>query len=197
MSRLVAQMFISLDGVVQAPGDPGEDRSGGFRHGGWHLPYHDAAVHAWVERNNDNAAGYLIGRRTYDFFKDHWPAATEESVGSLARQMNEKTKWVVSATLDEPTTWAHCKTTAMPDSRRAVDELIGAVGGDLLLLGSTQLLGSLLTAGLVDRLHLVLDPIALGQGARLFPLDGTTRWNLVENQSTASGAVLLTYDAAA
>ena len=197
MPRLTAQMFVSLDGVVQAPGSPDEDRSGDFQHGGWHLPFHNAAVQNWIVRNNDSTAGYLLGRRTYDFFKLHWPNATEERVGPLARQMNEKVKWVVSETLDEPKTWPNCRFIPLPDSRAAVDELTATAEGDLLLLGSTRLFGGLLAAGLIDRLHLVVDPIVIGQGARLFPtMSLPSRWNLVESQSTSNGVMLLTYDAA-
>ncbi|MPZ99485.1 MAG: dihydrofolate reductase [Dehalococcoidia bacterium] len=196
MPLLAAQMFITLDGVVQAPGHPDEDPRGGFGHGGWHMPFHSQAAQDWIVRNNEHASAYLLGRRTYDFFKDFWPHASEDQVGPLARLMNDRTKWVVSSSLTEPLPWAHSRLVAGADPTQALRELKTTSEGDLLLLGSTRLTNALLASGLIDTLHSILDPIVIASGERLFPSDGDapSRWTLLENLSTPTGAALLTYE---
>jgi dihydrofolate reductase len=193
VADLVGQFFLTLDGVVQAPGHPDEDRRGDFQHGGWHLPYLDEVSQKWLVANNGRAACYLLGRRTYDLFKAFWPTATEEQVGPLAAIMNGRPKWVVSRTLTDPLDWAGSHVLpgdVVAGVRRLKDTL---TGGEILLLGSVEVAHTLLDAGLVDRLELVIDPIVLGTGARLFDnLDGARTWTPTRQHIAPAGSLLLT-----
>ena len=109
MPRIIVNEFLSLDGVAQAPGGPDEDRDGGFRHGGWHMPYMDDIAGAWVDKGMTQAGGLLLGRRTYDIFAAYWPDASEAEQ-EIARPLNEMPKYVVSRTLKDrsPGTTPRC-----------------------------------------------------------------------------------------
>ncbi|HJR44581.1 MAG TPA: dihydrofolate reductase family protein [Actinomycetota bacterium] len=193
MRRVVVDQWMSLDGVVQAPGTPDEDMSGGFRHGGWHLPYFDEASQSWVVNYLNEAGGFLLGRYTYETLAAYWPNASEQEQ-ALARPLNSKPKYVVSATLDEPLAWEN-SSLVTGDVAPAVTELKRGIGGDLHVLGSPKLVGALMEHDLVDEFRLMIDPVVLGGGKRLFIDDGALRsLQLVEGQVTTTGAFLGTYE---
>lgn len=192
MRKLIVTEWISLDGVVQSPAYPDEDRSGGFRHGGWHMPYFDDAAREWVLNNVTSAGGYLLGRRTYEAFAAHWPKASKEEQ-PLARPLNERPKYVASRSLSAPLAWQG-STLLEGDAGEAVAALKRGDGGDLLVIGSTELVPALLARGLVDELRLMIDPVLLGGGKRIFRDDGALRaLRLVESRPTSTGALLTRY----
>lgn len=193
MRKLVVNEFLSLDGVAQAPGGDGEDTSGGFAHGGWHMRYmEDEVAQRWVLESIVEAGGFLLGRRTYEIFAAYWPNASEEEQ-VIAEPLNTKPKYVASTTLTEPLGWQN--------SRLLEGEVAAAVaglkqedGGDLHVIGSTQLVHELIERGLVDEFRLMLDPVLLGGGKRIFRDDGSLKQlRLVDGQVTSMGAILATY----
>jgi dihydrofolate reductase len=187
MSKIIITEFMTLDGVVQGPSSPDEDRSGGFDRGGWNVPYFDDVSREWAVGNVVGAGAYLFGRRTYEIFAAHWPnASAEEQI--LAEPFNTKRKYVVSTTLTEPLRWQHSTLIGAED----VAELKRLDGGDLLLLGSTELARTILDARLVDELRLMIDPVVVGAGKRLFH-DQTASFTLAASRTTTTGAILATY----
>jgi dihydrofolate reductase len=196
MRKLIVQEWMAFDGVIQAPGDPDEDRSGGFEHGGWHLQYFDEPSMNWVVSNLNAAGGFVLGRRTYEGFARHWPNASEEEQ-PVAEPLNEKPKYVVSTTLSEPLEWNN-STLLNGDLAHAVRALKGQKGDDLLLIGSATLARSLIELDLIDEFRLMIDPLLVGGGKRLFPEDGTVRpLKLIESKVVSTGATLATYAPAA
>jgi dihydrofolate reductase len=192
MRKLIAQVWMTLDGVVQAPGTAEEDTTGGFQHGGWSLRYFDDAAMRWAVENVTGAGGFLFGRRTYETFASHWPNASEEEQ-VLAEPLNTRPKYVVSTTLTEPLEWQH-STVLHGDVTEAVAALKRQDGDDLLVIGSTKLVQTLVAHDLVDEFRVMIDPLVVGGGKRLFPDDGALRpLRLVDSQVTTSGAILATY----
>jgi dihydrofolate reductase len=192
MRKVIVQVWMTLDGVVQAPGAPDEDTTGGFRHGGWSLRYFDDAAMKWAAGNVTEAGGYLLGRRTYETFAAHWPNASEEEQ-VLAKPLNTRPKYVASTTLAEPLQWQHA-TLLRGDVPEAVAELKRQDGGDLLAIGSTGLVQTLVEHDLVDELRVMVDPLVVGGGKRLFAEDGALRpLRLLDSQVTTAGAILATY----
>ena len=192
MRKLIANEFMSLDGVVQAPGAADEDRSGGFEQGGWHLPYFDDLSQKRVLESIVEAGGFLLGRRTYQIFASYWPNASEEEQ-VIAEPLNSKPKYVASTTLAEPLEWQN-STVLQGDVAEAVAALKQENSADLHVVGSAELVQMLLERGLVDELRLMIDPVALGGGKRIFRDDGARRsLRLVESQVTTTGAILATY----
>lgn len=195
MGKLIVTEWMSLDGVVQSPAYSDEDASGGFRHGGWHLPYFDDRSMKWVIETVCGAGAYLLGRRTYEIFAAHWPKASEEEQ-VLARPLNARPKYVASKTLREPPGWEHSRLLG-PDVAGAVAALKREHERDLLVIGSAELVATLLAHELVDELRLMVDPLVLGGGKRLFRDDGASRrFMLAASEATSTGALLLTYRAA-
>jgi dihydrofolate reductase len=194
MRKLVVNEFMSLDGVAQAPGAAEEDRSGGFRHGGWHMRFmEDELSRKWALGSIVEAGGFLLGRRTYQIFAAHWPNAPEEEQ-VIAEPLNAKPKHVASTTLSEPLDWQH-STLLQGELAEAVTALKEEDGGDLHVIGSTHLVQALMENDLVDELRLMIDPLALGGGKRCFPDDGVLRpLRLVDSQMTSLGAILATYE---
>jgi dihydrofolate reductase len=194
MRKLIASEFLSLDGVAQAPGQKDEDTSGGFSHGGWHMPYMDDLAMKWVADGITSAGGFVLGRKTYDIFAAYWPTATQE-VRTIADPMNTLPKYVASRTLQEPLAWQN-STLLGPDVQAALRILKDQDGGDLLIIGSTELLKSLTDAGLVDEWRLMIDPLVLGRGKRVFQDDGEFKaLRLVEGKVNSKGAIIGTYAA--
>jgi dihydrofolate reductase len=193
MRRLVVNEFMSLDGVAQAPGGDGEDTSGGFAHGGWHMRYmEDEPTQRWVLESIVEAGGFLLGRRTYEIFAAYWPNASEEEQ-VVAEPLNTKPKYVASTTLTEPLAWQNSRLLE-GEITSAVAALKQVDGGDLHVIGSTQLVQDLIEHGLVDELRLMLDPVLLGGGKRIFRDDGSLQQlRLVDGQVTSMGAFLATY----
>jgi dihydrofolate reductase len=196
MPKLIVNEFMSLDGVAQAPGGADEDPSGDFRHGGWHMQYmEDEAAMNRVLEGIVEAGGFLLGRRTYEIFAAYWPNAPEEEQ-VIAEPLNAKPKYVASRTLSEPLEWQN-STLLQGELAEAVTALKAGEGGDVHVIGSTQLVQALLEHDLVDELRLMIDPVALGGGKRFFPEDGALRTlRLVDNQVAGTGAILTTYAAA-
>jgi dihydrofolate reductase len=193
MRRLIVTEFMSLDGVTQAPGAVDEDTSGGFKHGGWNLRYMaDQLAQKWALGGIVEAGGFLLGRRTYEIFAAYWPNAPEEEQ-VIAKPFNTKPKYVASTTLDEPLGWQNA-TLLRGDVADSVAALKQEDGDDIHVIGSTQLVQTLTEHDLVDELRIMIDPLLLGGGRRLFRDDGTLRpLRLVESQVTTTGAILTTY----
>ena len=196
MGRLIVNEFMSLDGVVQAPGGADEDRSGGFEHGGWHLQYFDDVSQRAVLDGIVEAGGFLLGRRTWEIFAAYWPNASDDEQ-VIAVPLNTKPKYVASRTLTEPLEWQN-STLLEGDAADAVRALKQEDAGDLHVIGSTELVQTLIEHGLVDEFRLMIDPVVLGGGKRIFRDDGSLRQlRLVDGQVTSTGAILATYAPAA
>jgi len=192
MRKVIVNEFVSLDGVAQAPGGEDEDTSGGFAHGGWSMQYMDEPAMSSVLGSINEAGGFLLGRRTYEIFASYWPNAPEEEQ-VIAEPMNTKPKYVASTTLESPLEWQN-STLLEGEVAEAVAALKQEDNGDIHVIGSLELLKTLLERDLVDELRLMIDPVALGGGKRLFPEDGTMRLlRLVDSQVTTTGAILATY----
>ena len=193
MRKVIVNEFMSLDGVVQAPGGEEEDPSGGFAHGGWHMRFmEDEQAMKWVLGGIVEAGGFLLGRATYEIFAAYWPNAPEEEQ-VVAEPLNSKPKYVASTTLSGPLEWQN-STVLQGGLAEAVTELKQGDGGDLHVIGSSKLVTSLVEHDLVDELRLMIDPVLLGGGKRAFPEDGRLReLRLVDGQMTALGAILATY----
>jgi dihydrofolate reductase len=184
--------FMSLDGVVQAPGAADEDVSAGFEHGGWHLRYFDDLSQRRVLEGIVGAGGFLLGRRTFEIFAAYWPNAPEEEQ-VIAEPLNTKPKYVASTTLSEPLEWQN-STVLRGGVTEAVAALKEEDGADLHVIGSAELVQSLIEHDLVDELRLMIDPLLLGGGKRIFPNDGSlTPLRLVDSEVTTTGAILATY----
>jgi len=194
--RVVVYEFMSLDGVVQAPGGAEEDTDGGFSHGGWSHPYFDPEVMAPIINDGmATAEALLFGRRTWQGMAAAWP---ERAGDPYADQMNAIGKYVVSSTLrEDDLTW---NTTLIPGDR-AVQEIAALReqdGGDLITWGSASLATTMLAEGLVDELTVMIEPILLGGGKRIFPEDGGARpLELVNTLTTGTGVLVNTYRPAA
>jgi dihydrofolate reductase len=191
--RIVVNEFMSLDGVVQAPGGAEEDTDGGFAHGGWSAPYFDPeAMGAAIGDGMKNADALLFGRRTWQGMAGAWP---ERAGDPYADQMNAIRKYVVSRTLrEDDLTWNN--TTLIPgdDALARIAALRRQEGGDLVTWGSATLLTALLREGLVDELNLMIEPILLGGGKRIFPEDGAARpLQLVGCVTASTGVQICTY----
>lgn len=197
MRRVIVNEFMSLDGVAQAPGGEDEDTSNGFAHGGWHMRYmEDEAARRWVLGSIAEAGGFLLGRRTYEIFASYWPNAPEEE-RVIAEPLNTKPKYVVSTTLVDPLAWQN-STLVEGEVAAAVAALKEGDGGDLHVIGSTELVRTLIEHDLVDELRLMIDPLVLGGGKRIFPDDGSLRsLRLVDGRVTSTGAILAAYAPAA
>jgi dihydrofolate reductase len=194
MGKLIVAEWMSLDGVVQGPSSPDEDTEGGFAHGGWHTDYFDDGAMRWTLENVSNAAAYLLGRRTYEIFAAHWPNAGDDEQ-AFAEPLNTRPKYVASTTLAEPLEWQNASL-LKGETEEAVRALKTEVSGDVLVVGSTVLVRTLLAHNLVDDFRLMVDPLIIGSGKRLFGDDGDLRrLELVEAQPTTTGAVLATYTA--
>jgi dihydrofolate reductase len=195
MRKVVVVEWMTLDGVVQAPGDPDEDRDGGFEHGGWHLPYFDDMSREWVVQGYAEAGGFLFGRRTYQNLAAYWPNASEEEQ-VIAEPLNTKPKYVASRTLAEPLEWQNAML-LRGDLAPAVRTLRQEEGRDLHVIGSSEFAQTLIEHDLVDQYRLMIDPLVAGGGKRLFRNGGALkRLRLVESQATSTGAILATYAAA-
>jgi dihydrofolate reductase len=191
--RIVVSEWMTLDGVVQAPMYPDEDSDGGFKHGGWHAPF--AADDAFRKRLTETitgAEGFLLGRRTYENFAAYWPNAPE-NVQELAQPLNTRPKYVASRTLREPLAWQR-STLLKGNVAKAVAELKENGQGYLLVTGSTKLVQTLVEHDLVDEFRLMIDPVIVGGGKRVFHDDGVLRkLRLVESIATTTGAIIANY----
>ena len=193
MGRLIVTEFVTLDGVAQAPGQPDEDRDGGFAHGGWQAPLVDQDSGGVVFEQARSMDALLLGRRTYEIFAGYWPHAPQEI--PFTGLLNGVPKYVASRTLADPLAWQ--------GSTLVVDDLAESVTAlkerhdEVHVIGSLDLVQSLLHFGLVDRLNLWVYPLLLGSGKRVFA-EGTvpTALHLTESSIYPTGTLHLAYDTA-
>jgi dihydrofolate reductase len=193
MRKIIVGMFLTLDGVMQAPGDPQEDTEGGFKHGGWQVPYFDADAGKILAESMAETYGLLLGRVTYQNFANYWPHAPADE--PFAKQMNSMPKFVVSTTLDK-VEWNN-STLIKRNVAQEITKLKQQAGtGNLVVVGSSKLAQSLMQYNLVDEYELWLHPVVLGGGKRLFD-NGIAKTNLklVDTKTTGSGIVVLRYAA--
>lgn len=192
MRKIVVNEWMTLDGVVQAPGYADEDTAEGFAHGGWHLRHFDDASRKWVVAGYEQAGGFLFGRRTYEQLASYWPDAAEEEQ-AVAVPLNTLPKYVASMKLKDPLEWQN-SAVLQGDVPKAVAALKRGKGDDLHVIGSTELVRALIEHDLVDEFRLMIDPIVVGGGKRIFRDDGVLRsMRLVDHQVTSTGAMLATY----
>jgi len=190
--RIVVVAYMSLDGVVQAPNRPEEDTDGGFAHGGWSHRFYDPEVMGPVfGEAMQGAAALLFGKRTWQTFAAAWSGRTGDTFSNL---MSALPKYVVSSTLgDDDLTW-NTKRIPGDDAVADISRLHKAAGGELVVLGSPRLVQTLLSENLVDELRLMIEPVLLGGGKRIFPDDGGMRTlELVSTVTTATGVNVCTY----
>ena len=193
MGKLIVTEFVTLDGVAQAPGGPDEDRDGGFRHGGWQAPLRGPETAAVLFEQAEKMDALLLGRRTYEIFAGYWPTAPEEI--PFTGLLNRVPKYVASHTLADPLAWHGSTLLAGPLAERVTS--LKERHREIHVIGSLDLVQSLLRAGLVDRLNLWLYPLLLGSGKQVFG-DGTppTALRLAESAAYANGTLHLAYETA-
>jgi dihydrofolate reductase len=186
MSRISVVNHVTLDGVMQAPGRPGEDTRGGFEHGGWAVPYFDEVLgRAMGERMTSDGA-MLLGRRTYEDFAGFWPKQTDNPFTPV---LNQRREYVASTTLTEPLAWEN-STLLTGD----VGDAVAALDVDLTVLGSGELIRALMQRDLIDEFVLTIHPLVLGTGRRLFADGGPpATLELVGATPTTTGVVITTY----
>ena len=190
MSKVIVFTNLTLDGVMQAPARPDEDHRGGFEHGGWATPY--ATMEA-AEKSMAYSGALLLGRRTYEDFYTVWPNRTDNPFTEV---LNNTQKYVASTTLSEPLPWSN-STLLKGDAAEAVVRLKEEPGKDLVVLGSGELVQSLMRRNLVDEYVLLIHPLVLGSGRRLFPDGGAfAALRLVDTRTTTTGVVVATYQLA-
>jgi len=190
MSRIVAFVSLTLDGVMQAPGRPDEDRRGGFEHGGWATPYADSVQASLAGESMTSTGALLFGRRTYEDFYAVWPNRTDNPFTDV---LNKSPKYVASSTLVEPLPWSN-STLLKGDVPEAVARLKEESGSDLVILGSGELIRSLIPRNLIDTYILLIHPLVLGSGRRLFADGGSSaRFKLIDTKPTTTGVVIATY----
>lgn len=194
MRKLVVGTFLTLDGVMQAPGGPDEDRDGGFPHGGWLVPYFDDRIGEVMTEWTARAGAFLLGRKTYEIFAASWPNATDPD-DEIANALNIRPKFVASRTLDRAE-WNNSHL-LRGDVAAEVARLKAQEGGEIQVHGSGGLVQTLLRHDLVDTLRLWQFPVVLGTGKRLFGEGAIPRgFRLVESQAATTGAVLHVYERA-
>jgi dihydrofolate reductase len=189
MRRLLVNTFVSLDGVMQAPGGPEEDPTGGFTHGGWNVTFWDDVLGQAIVKAFEGPYELLLGRKTYEIFAAHWPYVSGDPV---ADALNSMTKYVASRTLEE-VTWSG-SVLLEGDAGEAVAALKNQDGPDLHVQGSSQLVQTLLENDLVDEFGVWTFPVLLGRGKRLFG-DGTQPGGLtlLDSQTSTTGVVVSRY----
>jgi dihydrofolate reductase len=190
VSRIVVVNNVTLDGVMQAPGRPDEDRRGGFEHGGWARPYGDEVMACAMGERMAAGGVLLLGRRTYEDFYGYWP---QQADNPFTEVLDERRKYVASTTLSEPLPWRN-STLLHGDAAEAVAALKEQGDEAIGVLGSGELIRSLMRRNLIDEYVLLIHPLVLGTGRRLFG-DGSphTALRLVDSITTTTGVVIATY----
>ncbi len=189
MSRLVITNNLTLDGVMQSPSHPDEDRRGGFEHGGWAPPYADEVMARFMAKRIEKGGSMLFGRRTYEQFASYWPHQPDDN--PYAAVLNSRQKYVVSTTPSDQLPWAN---SSLLKDVQAVAALKEQSGGNIGVLGSGELIGSLMRHDLIDEYVLSIHPLVLGSGRRLFP-EGSpfAKLRLVDSVTTTTGVVIGTF----
>ena len=193
MSKIIVTNSVTLDGVMQAPGRTDEDRRGGFRYGGWAVPYNDEIMGRVMGEGMANTGPLLLGRRTYEDFASIWPNMPDDN--PFAAVLNSTRKFVASRTLTEPLPWVN--STLLPgDAADSVAELKKQSEKDIVILGSGELIQSLMRRKLIDEFVLLIHPLVLGSGRRLFTDGGASAaLRLVDTKNTSTGVIIATYRA--
>ncbi|SEI56076.1 Dihydrofolate reductase [Dyadobacter sp. SG02] len=188
MGKIIAITQLSVDGVMQAPGGPDEDKDSGFRHGGWFMHYGDDLLHKIIGEIISGEFELLLGRKTYDIFASYWPLHDDDPIG---KAFNKAKKYVATRTLDH-LDWHNAQ--IVEDVVKEIGELRASDGPDIHIWGSSNLLQTLISARLVDEHRLWIAPVVLGGGKRLFengvPAGGLA---LVDTQVTSTGMIINTY----
>ena len=187
MSKIVVINNITLDGIMQAPGRADEDTRDGFEHGGWAVPYNDQVSGQFMGRHMVGTRAILLGRRTYTDFAGFWP---KQGDNPFTNVLTATPKYVASRTLDPEQEWANTIVLG-GDAVPAISDLRSEEGGDIVIMGSGDLVRSLARSNLIDEYLLLIHPLALGSGRRLFAEEA--RLSLVESVSTTTGVVIATY----
>lgn len=192
MGKLTLTTFLTLDGVMQAPGGPEEDTSGGFAYGGWLVPFADEGMGEFVTGLFGRAGAFLLGRRTYEIFASYWPHH-DDPADPVAGGLNRLPKYVASTTLKEPA-WGPATVLDGEQLQAEVVRAKDATEGELQVHGSGQLAQWLFARDLVEELNLLVFPVFLGAGRRLFPTGGLpTAFELVASRTTERGTAIQTY----
>ena len=189
MSKIVVFNSVTLDGVMQAPARPDEDTRGGFEHGGWAIPYADPAIGKAFEESKATTGGLLLGRRTYEDFYKVWPSRTDNPFTEV---LNNSPKYVASRTLKEPLPWMN-SILLKGDIAAAVAELKSQPVKDLVILGSGELIQTLMKHNLIDTYMLFIHPLVLGSGRRLFSEGVFATLQLVDVKPSSTGVIIATY----
>ena len=191
MRSITVLNHLSLDGVMQAPGRPDEDRRGGFERGGWAMPDNDDVMGEALGERMGQGGALLFGRRTYEDFASYWP---QQSDNPYTQMLEEAEKLVVSTTLGEPLPWKNSRLLS-GDGADAVAVLKAEEGPDLLIMGSGVLVQSLMEQQLIDRFMLMIHPLVLGAGRRMFADEGAfADLRLVDSVTTTTGVIIATYE---
>ncbi len=191
MRKLKVLNHLTLDGVMQAPGGPDEDRRGGFQYGGWAQPNNDSVMGKFMGKGMARGADLLLGRWTYENWADYWPKQKDDN--PFTTVLNNSQKYVASRTLEEPLPWVNSKL-LKGDAAEAVARLKEQPGKDLLVMGSGQLVQSLMRHNLVDEFMLMIHPLVLGTGRRMFADGGPhAALRLVDSITTTTGVIIATY----
>ncbi len=199
MGKVMVVNHVTLDGVMQAPAGPNEDTRGGFQHGGWAMARNDEVMGSMMaqrmatgesQRDAGAPGGLLLGRTTYESFYSVWPHRTDNPFTEV---LNKTTKYVVSRTLAEPLPWSN-SILIEGDVPTAVTGLKAELPGDLTILGSGELIGTLMAADLIDEYLLMIHPLVLGTGRRLFPHGVHAALRLTDSVVTTTGVVIATYE---
>jgi dihydrofolate reductase len=185
MSKIVAFENVTLDGMMQAPGRPDEDNRGGFPHGGWASEYADEVILAKAQEGMAKTGALLFGRRTYEDFFQVWSKAEDNPYTDV---LNKATKYVLSTTLREPLPWQN---SVLLIGIAQIEALRAKEGKDIVILGSGRLVRSLLPLGLIDEFHLLIHPLTLGAGQRLF--DAYADLKLIDSATSSTGVILASY----
>jgi dihydrofolate reductase len=190
MGKIAVFTSLTLDGVMQAPGRPDEDRRGGFDRGGWAQPYNDPVMGRVAAEGMAKEGSLLLGRRTYEDFFSFWPKQPDNP---FTEALDNTRKYVASTTMEEPLPWRN-STLLKGDAADAVAELKRQSDGDLTVLGSGELVQSLRRRDLIDEYMLLIHPLVLGTGRKLFPDGGPpAELRLAETVTTTTGVIIATY----
>jgi dihydrofolate reductase len=191
MARLIVSEFLTLDGVMQAPGASDEDKEEGFQHGGWQMPLFDDAMGQAVDRGMKSMTGLVLGRKTYEIFAGYWPNQPDDN--PFAATFNSVPKYVASRTLSEPLEWSNSSLLGQ-DVAAALRELKEETDGDLIVIGSGDLAQTLMENDLVDEYQIMIHPLVLGTGKRLFREGSPViPLRLIDHKTSSTGVLILTY----
>src|SRR5215204_559423 len=189
MRQVIVTNNLTLDGVMQAPGGVEEDARDGFKHGGWAVPYNDHVKGRIMGEGMARRSALLFGRRTYEHFFKVWPGRTDNPFSEV---LDNTQKYVASRTLKEPLPWKN-STLLHGDAADAVAALKSEPGDDLTILGSGELVRSLMRRNLIDQFILLIHPLVLGSGRRMFAGDGTSaKFRLASSTPTTTGGIIAT-----